>query len=140
MTKKVDRAGMIPFYVTDEGEILMMFMVPSDPTYGGSEFQIAKGKVDEGENHEAAAIRECEEELGLKMSNVISDVHFLGKYLGRMHIYIVQVESLSDFNPPHFETGQVGWLSPDHFEEEGRELHRPLVHAAQLYIKEKILS
>jgi len=140
MTTKVDRAGMIPFYVTDEGEILMMFMIPSDPTYGGAEFQIAKGKVDPGENYETAAVREAEEELGLLMTNTINDVYFMGRYLGRMYIHIVQVKSVTDFNAPHYETGQVGWLTKDQFMNIGRDLHKPIVEQAYYFITERILQ
>lgn len=140
MIPKVDRAGIIPFYINDEQEIVMMFMVPSDPEYGGSDFQIAKGKVDPGEQHEEAAIREGEEELGLIKSNMISDVHFLGKFLGRMHIYTVQVESPTNFNRPHYETAQVGWLTNDQFQTIGRELHRPLVDRAVSYIETRMIK
>jgi 8-oxo-dGTP pyrophosphatase MutT (NUDIX family) len=40
-----------------------MFFI-SDPDFGGYKFQIAKGRVDQ-ENHQNAAIREAEEEIGL---------------------------------------------------------------------------
>lgn len=139
MTKKVDRAGMIPFYVNDDNEIVMMFMVPSDHEYGGSQFQIAKGKVDPGESYEEAAIREAEEELGLLQRNYATDVHFVGRYLGRMYIHVVQIKSLIDFQQPHHETAQVGWLTYQQFKEIGRELHEPLVYESERYIREKIL-
>lgn len=140
MTKKVDRAGMIPFYVNDDNEVVMMFMIPSDHEYGGSQFQIAKGKVDPGETHEGAAIREAEEELGLLQTNYASDVHFLGQYLGRMYIYIVEINSLINFNQPHHETAQVGWLTLEQFKNIGRELHEPLVYEAERYIREKMIK
>jgi 8-oxo-dGTP pyrophosphatase MutT (NUDIX family) len=140
MTGKVDRAGIIPFYLNDEGEIVMMFMIPSDPEFGGADFQIAKGKVDPGEQHEEAAVREGEEELGLIKSNMISDVHFLGKFLGRMHIYTVQVQSPTNFNRPHYETGQVGWLTNEQFQQIGRDLHKPIVDRAENYIQTRMLN
>lgn len=139
MTGKVDRAGIIPFYVTDDGDVLMMFMIPSDPEYGGSDFQIAKGKVDPGENHEEAAVREGEEELGLIQANMIGDVHFLGKFLGRMHIHVVQVKSPTNFNRPHYETAQVGWLTNDKFQQIGRDLHKPIVDRAYSYIVQRMI-
>ena len=59
----VYRAGTIP-YVNEGGEIKMMFMIPSNSEYGGDQAQIAKGKVEDGETTEFAAIREAKEELG----------------------------------------------------------------------------
>lgn len=136
---KVDRAGIIPFYVNDDAEIMMMFMIPSDPEYGGSDFQIAKGKVDPGEQHEEAAIREGAEELGLVQANMIGEVHFLGKFLGRMHIYVVQVSSPTNFDKPHYETAQVGWLTNEGFQRIGRDLHKPIVDRADNYIIHRML-
>lgn len=138
MTGKVDRAGIIPYYVTEDDEILMMFMIPSDPSYGGSQYQIAKGKVDPGESHETAAVREGEEELGLLPSNMKGDVDFVGVFLGRMHIYTVEVSSLTDFKQPHYETGQVGWLTIDQFLEIGRDLHHAVVERVYSQITRKM--
>lgn len=125
---KVDRAGVIPFYIKD-GEPLFLFMVPSNPKYGGDEFQIAKGKVEEHELPENAALREGGEELGLVESN-IEQYTFLGKYLGRTWIYLAHIKDESLFNKPHFETGDTRWMTNKQFQEEGRKLHRIIVQEA----------
>ena len=69
--KHVFRAGTIP-YVIEGGVVKMMFMRPSGPMYGGDRFQIAKGKVEDGECTMDAALREAKEELGLFIGNVIA--------------------------------------------------------------------
>ena len=128
MGKKTQRAGVVPFYVPDDGEVKMMFMKPSDKKYGGEEFQLAKGKVDEGENPLEAGIREAGEELGLRESN-IKWLEKAGVFLETHHIYIVEVHSMDDnvFDKPHFETGAVCWMTDAEFISDGRPLHVPIV-------------
>lgn len=128
MGKKQERAGLVPFYKTNDGKIFMMFMKPSDPKYGGDVFQIAKGRLDDGENPLEAAVREAGEELGLKEAN-IKWIKKCGVFLNTHHIYVAEVDSMddSDYNKPHFETGEVSWLEPDAFFSVGRKLHIPLV-------------
>ena len=107
-----------------------MFMKPSDPNYGGDDWQIAKGRFDEGEDDpQAVAIREGSEELGLRESN-IKKVDFLGKFLGKTFIYTCEVESMGNFGEFHFETGATVWLTADEFKDYGRELHRKIVAEA----------
>ena len=42
------KAGVIPYYFNEQGNLMMMFMTPSNPAYGGNLYQIAKGRVDQG--------------------------------------------------------------------------------------------
>lgn len=129
MKQKIYRAGMVPFFVKDDGTILMNFMVPSDQTYGGSDPQFCKGRIENGENHEDAAVREAEEELGLKEENV-KWYYYLGQYLGRTHLYICEVGDMENFNEPHYETESTHWMTLEEFQEVGRELHRPVIREA----------
>lgn len=128
MGKKVKRAGVVPFYKNKNGEVMMMFMMPSDAKYGGKVFQIAKGKVDEGENPLQAAVREANEELGLREGN-IKWLRKCGLFLNTHHIYIVEVNSMDDssFDKPHFETGETIWMTEEEFMDAGRELHKPII-------------
>ena len=74
------RFGLIPWTVYHDS-IIMMFMMPSDPKFGGSNYQIAKGRKESGETDLEAAIREASEELGLKPSNIESiNKEFLGSF------------------------------------------------------------
>lgn len=138
MGKKTQRAGVVPFYVTDDGDHRMMFMKPSDAKYGGGEFQLAKGKVDPGENPLEAGVREANEELGLRESN-IKWLEKVGVFLVTHHIYIVEVYSMdgSDFDKVTFETGDVSWMSEDEFMSTGRKLHAPIVKACATQFKKR---
>lgn len=128
MGKKTIRAGLVPFYKDDDGQVRMMFMMPSEEKYGGMVFQIAKGRVDEGENPFQAAVREAEEELGLRSAN-IKWIKKCGIFLNTHHIYVAELDTMddSDFDEPCFETSQTAWLTPTEFFRNGRRLHFPIV-------------
>jgi len=127
---KQNRGGVIPYYIEND-EVKMMFMQPSNGKYGGSDFQIAKGKIDKGEEIEDGAFREAEEELGLFLPNTRNRKK-LGTFLGRMTVYIVEVidPSPGKFGDPVKETAAVKWMTPKEFNAEGRSLHRPIIKAA----------
>ena len=129
------RAGIIP-YMWDEkkNDYVFMFMVPSHPKYGGPNIQIAKGKIDRGENAFQAAIREGTEELGLIHSNMAEQPFEISKTLQTtvkdqyfMHVFAVEVKDKKNFNKPHFETKFTTWVTGDRFAEIGRKAHRVLV-------------
>ncbi len=122
------RAGTIP-YVVENNQILMMFMKPSNPEFGGHEFQIAKGRVEDGEDVRTAALREAKEELGLFLSN-LSTVEELGVFMGRTTLYVAKVKDRSLFGEPSFETMETAWLSLDQFAHIGRDLHFAAVKTA----------
>lgn len=126
--KVVFRAGTIP-YIVENGQVLMMFMKPSNPDYGGDTFQIAKGKVEDGEEVKTAALREAKEELGLFIGNVILTEE-LGVFMGRTSVYVAKVKNRDMFGEPSFETSEVAWMTVEQFCETGRDLHRPVVKAA----------
>jgi len=125
---KVYRAGVIPYYIND-GKIQMLFMKPSDTKYGGDSYQVAKGKVEDGESDRAAAFREANEELGLITGNILR-VEDLGVFLGRTTIFIAKIVDPEKFREPHYETDSVSWMTLEQFQAEGRELHRPMVNEA----------
>jgi 8-oxo-dGTP pyrophosphatase MutT (NUDIX family) len=129
MAKKVYRAGLIPYYRDEEGTIQMMFMRPSDKKYGGPSFQIAKGKMEEGEDSETAALREANEELGLFKGN-IKNLRKVGEFMGRTTVFIALIDDPTMFGDPMHETEEVTWMTLDQFKETGRELHKPVVKSA----------
>ncbi len=135
MTKKIDRAGVIP-YLVEDGQIKLMFMKPSNAKFGGDMFQIAKGKQEEGETATEAGLREAGEELGLFTGNIL-ETYNLGTFLGRTTIQIVKIDNKDMFGDPCNETGEVAWLTPEEFYAVGRDLHKPVVMAAVRTIKEK---
>lgn len=134
MTKKqIYRGGVIPYYMDDDG-IKMLFMKPSKKKFGGSEFQIAKGKQEEGESDEDTAFREAREELGLFSGNVSKRTD-LGNFLGRTRVFLAKIEDPDKFGDPCAETGAVAWMTPEEFKATGRALHKPVVKAAVRKIK-----
>lgn len=138
MAKKINRGGVIPYQIDDEGNIKMLFMRPSDPAYGGSEWQIAKGKIElDDDDIEAGAFREAEEELGLFTPNTTNRKK-IGMFLGRTTIYIAKVidPSPSKFGDFTEETAGTRWMTPEEFKAEGRDLHKAIVKAAVRAINE----
>ena len=127
MAKKKARAGLIPYFV-EGNDIVFLTMKPSDPTYGGDCFQIAKGKVDPGETSNQAAVREASEELGLNPANMVKLEH-LGKFLGYTEIYYTEVYDKEDFGEFTYETGETKWMTIDEFLATGRGIHKPIVKA-----------
>lgn len=126
--KLIYRAGTIP-YVVEDDKVLMMFMKPSNPEFGGSDFQIAKGRVEDGEDTKTAALREAKEELGLFLSNIHA-AEEVGVFMGRTTLYIAKVKDRSLFGEPSFETAETAWLTLDQFAHIGRDLHYAAVKTA----------
>lgn len=135
MTKKINRAGVIP-YIVENDTIKMLFMKPSNPKFGGDQYQVAKGKQEHGETDEETAFREASEELGLFSGNVV-ERHCLGNFLGRTMVYLAEVKDKDMFGDPCHETGSVKWMTPDEYFDTGRDLHKPIVKAAVRMIEEK---
>lgn len=134
--KKQQRAGIIPYFIEPDGKISMLFMKPSNPKYGGDIFQIAKGRVEDGETHEEAATREGCEELGLFSGN-ISSIISLGTFLGYTEFFMCLVSDKDMFGDPHFETGTTAWMTPEEFSEHGRSIHKHVVKSAERKIRDR---
>lgn len=135
------RAGLIPYY-NDNGQIKMLFFIPSDPAYGGDQPQIAKGRVDRGEDVQQAALREASEELGLKLSNVINTQLVTKDLLSGMtannyefHLFASEVHNMNDFDMYGDETLETKWLTIEEFKTQGRDTQLALVQKAYDKIK-----
>lgn len=92
-------------------------------------FQIAKGKIEEGETAQVAALREAKEEIGLFIGNVIKTEE-VGVFMGRTTVFVAKVKNKDMFGEPSFETSDVKWMSLSEFLAEGRDLHKPVVMAS----------
>jgi 8-oxo-dGTP pyrophosphatase MutT (NUDIX family) len=132
-----DKAGIIPYVLNDDGELFMAFMIPSDSKYGGDRPAIAKGRIDRGESPLEAAVREGEEELGLRRDNMLGDVMkvWSGELTGldatyHFIVYAVEVKSIKQFDEPHYETKDVVWMTPYEFSKDGRTTQRHIVKTA----------
>lgn len=124
---QIRRAGLIPYIVVNK-KVEMMFMMPSDPAYGGSVYQIAKGMIDDGEKELEAALREASEELGLNNSNILhNSIIRIGEYNDTV-FFACNVKNKTDFSEPHYETGSVKWMTIPEFLRDGRHIHRQTVN------------
>lgn len=138
MSKKYKgyRAGIVPFFVDEDSTILYMFMKPSDPEYGGSDWQIAKGRFDDGEDDAmVVALREGHEELGLLDENIADDeITFIGEFR-KMFVYTCRVIDMDHFGQYHYETGDVCWLTNDEYQAFGRDIHKDIVAEVDAKVK-----
>lgn len=129
-SRRKRRAGVIPFYF-DNGVMKMLFMRPSNPTYGGAEFQIAKGVIEDGESPRNAAIREGMEELGLIEDNIkMGEVYPLGCWLHTIEIFAVHVVDPHRFNEFDHETAETRWMTLREYGSHGRTLQEPIIEHA----------
>ena len=134
---KQKRGGVIPYYIEEDGTFKMLFMKPSDAKYGGAQFQIAKGKIEDDESDEDGSFREAQEELGLFEPNTRNRVN-LGVFLGRTTFFVAEVIDKDKFGDTTFETGATKWMTPEEFQKEGRALHRSVVKAAVRSIEKRL--
>lgn len=113
LQKPIPRAGLYPYYIDSNENIYVHLMIPSNSEFGGSEPQLAKGKIDSGESIKDGAIREACEELGLKKENLkfvrplFKDVTPSGRDI---HVFYGEVFDKDNFGQFHYETGWAGWI------------------------------
>lgn len=128
--EKSPRAGLIPFLRGEDGQLRYLMMVSSDPKFGGPRPMISKGKIEEGETPLGCAIREAEEELGLKQRNLRGPMYEL--FEGRVELYScaydlyvfgVEIQDRYDFDKWCDETEFTLWMTLDEFRQSGRRDH-----------------
>jgi 8-oxo-dGTP pyrophosphatase MutT (NUDIX family) len=135
-SQNYEKAALIPYYRYGN-EIKMLFMKPSDPKFGGSNFQCCKGKIEAGFTSEQTAIKEAEEELGVTQDN-IKNLEFLFYDVinykdGRSSVVYVYTAEIIDPNkliPFHYETGAIKWLNIREVSDELRLIQRNIVYKA----------
>lgn len=144
LNERRGKAGCIPYVLDANGEPRMAFMISSDANFGGPDPMIAKGGIDEGESPEQAGVREAQEELGLRTTNIVDGTLTLG-WQGQLrgmdstydfHVFTCQVDDVLDFDKPDFETEEVVWMTAEEFMHRGRDTQRHIVLACLEKIKE----
>ena len=125
---EINGAGLLPMSIHPDGQTRGLFMIPSDPMFGGDKPQIAKGRIDPGESRIVTAIREAEEELGLKADN-LSWIEQIGQAHDLM-FYVCEVFDYQDFGKYCYETGSTLWLTEAEFAAIGRDVQRSTVAQA----------
>jgi 8-oxo-dGTP pyrophosphatase MutT (NUDIX family) len=136
------RAGIVPFIFDEKkDDFIYMFMMPSNAKYGGAFLQIAKGGIEKNEELLESAIREGEEELGLKRSNLKGRPFELGRYLQtnlkesyHMHVFASEIKAKKDFGKWHFETQFATWITNDRFQEIGRPSQKLIITELQNHL------
>lgn len=135
MRQKAPRAGIYPIYKDPNGQIWVYLMIPSDPSYGGSEPQMGKGRVDDGETVEQAAMREGQEELGLRKDNITNmfviakeQITGLDGYY-EITVYGAEVSDPKAFDPAGKESGWTGWVTLDDALVKGRQSQKHFLQA-----------
>lgn len=128
------KAGLIPYIVDKDGQLKMLFMVSSNPKFGGPKPMISKGTIEDDEISENAAIREAVEELGLRPENIKGKlIEVFNEHVSlrtsnyHMVIYGVEVENKMDFVKWGYETAFCTWMTNESFQVKGRRDHKPIV-------------
>jgi len=144
--EKRARAGLIPYMRNNDGSIQYLMMVSSDPKFGGPRPMISKGKIEKGESKLEAAIREAEEELGLRRANIemftlqmIADERVVlhsGAY--SLALYACEIKDRYDFGKWCDETEYITWMSLDDFREHGRKDHLKYVELLESKVQDKV--
>lgn len=110
-TKSMDtnfRAGLIPYCKKNNGYYVCV-MKPSDPKYGGSDWQFSKGHIQEQETPQEAAIKEAQEELGyIHKDNYKLNLLWDNKK-NRITWYFVETDDM-DLDQFGYESSDVKWF------------------------------
>lgn len=146
--EKRARAGVIPYMYCEDSKIRYLMMVSSDPKFGGPRPMISKGKIEPMEGTLEAAIREGEEELGLRRRNIregtirdLADERVVlhsGAY--DLTLFSCEIIDRYDFGKWCDETDYILWMTLDEFKENGRKDHVKYVELLEAKIYEDQMS
>lgn len=134
---------MIPYMRGEDGTLEYLMMVSSDPKFGGPRPMISKGKIEDGEDRLEAAIREAEEELGLKRRNIREgSIRDLADERVTLHsgtydltLYSCEIMDRYDFGMWCDETEYTVWMTLEEFREDGRKDHIKYVEMLENSVK-----
>ena len=129
------KAGFLPYHTDDSGVTRFLFCLTSNPKFGGTRFAISKGTIERGENELEAALREAEEELGLRQSNIVPKTLKLawrGNIKGKkktqfLPIFTAQILDPAEFGPSDSEIAETKWMTLDEFLKSGKRSHTKIV-------------
>ena len=120
------KAGLLPYYEDESGKLWFCLMIPSDPSYGGTHPQIAKGNIDAGESAMETAIREGKEELGLPWKPHYKAIFATMNYpINNIKFYYVKADSKKLYKHD-YETGEVLWLKEEFVPKRIRDWQEPI--------------
>lgn len=128
------KAGGIPYFIEKDRTVSVRLMVPSNPKFGGTQPQIAKGNVEHNINSAFvnkdvalwfSAFKEMNEEVGLPYDN-IEDYWYYSK-LQNIHVFGVKVRSKTMFVKPHYESAYALWLTKEEVSAMARDWQRKFI-------------
>jgi 8-oxo-dGTP pyrophosphatase MutT (NUDIX family) len=129
------KAGLIPYIIDPkDNQLKMLFMVASNPKFGGPKPMISKGTIEDGEDVLTAAIREAGEELGLREDNIKGQPFkvwegFVSLRTSKydLTVFAVEIKDKTSFDKWDHETLYATWMTNDSFQEKGRRDHKNIV-------------
>lgn len=125
----LEKSGGIVYYKDN-----FLFMIPSNPDYGGKDPQIAKGRIENNEHHSKTALREIGEELGI-INSSIGKVEYVGKFKTfnyYLHIYLIELNELL-LKDPCYETKEVVFLKKHERKKIRKEQQKIFNHIIKRY-------
>lgn len=125
------RAGLIPYYIDDDLVVHVCLMVPSDPEFGGSEPQFAKGHIEGEESEECCAVREGVEELGITASDVI-DVWRVTS-VNKIAWFAAEMKG-KKLDQPSYESEYSFWMTIGQAQERIREWQKQILQEFWFYL------
>jgi 8-oxo-dGTP diphosphatase len=111
LKESVRAAGGVPVRRRGDGELEVLLV--HRPKY--SDWTFPKGKVKDGERDEVAAVREVEEETGLRcgLGPELASTHYTDPKLRQKTVRYWAMESCSGRFEPGDEVDEVAWLTPN---------------------------
>jgi 8-oxo-dGTP diphosphatase len=108
---EIKAAGGVVRRTADDGRL--EFAVIYRPKY--DDWTLPKGKLDPGETFEEAALREVEEETGLKcrLGRRLEDTHYHDRHDRPKVVQWWEMEPESGEFAPNQEVSKLEWLTPD---------------------------
>jgi 8-oxo-dGTP pyrophosphatase MutT (NUDIX family) len=112
--REVSAGGIV--YKKESGQIFVILIMPAGRNYGPPQgyWTWPKGKIDENEEKEATAVREVEEETGVK-AKIISDLGYVKFFKNQdqvikfVHFFLMDYVS-GDLKDHDRETAKVEWI------------------------------
>lgn len=135
MYLKYRKAATI-IYHKDNDRIEILLVKPSNPKFGGPDFQLPKGQIHEKETPEQTALRESKEEAGLVEDNILQ-MFYIGDYVthGLDNSYIltvfgVEVKDKERFYLSDYEISDKGFFSLEKAQEIIRKEQKEILRNA----------
>jgi 8-oxo-dGTP diphosphatase len=108
MLRVIEAAGGVVWRRSAKGGVKVLLV--HRPRY--DDWSLPKGKLDPGESHRHAALREVQEETGLvcKANEELREVRYLDHKRRRKHVRYWAMEPLSGSFQPNAEVDEVRWV------------------------------